>query len=433
MRLPQYTLLTYSIIAIIGDSPSPRAAGDENKPLSVPAVINELHDPRSNVRRQALWRALDLGQNAVKAIPAVLAALDDPDEEVRAVASVVLARAGPQVARGLIAALKSGKPRMQVAACKAIALGAEGSGFQPPLLKLLRAPDASVRSGTVDALARLHDPLVIPALLTLFRQESDVQVRSATINAFISFGAKAAPATPDLLRILEGEPDRALQLLSVDALVVIGPAVLPFLLPELKARKQPAIRRVTLAEVVSRIARKSQGKGMEGSLLLMLSCLDDNDDRVRWNIAEALGLVGREATVALAKLRKLLKYGAEIELVVVALAMYRIDPTNRETMPTLSDALLNGAPNIKIAAADAAKAIGPAAAELLPALLKASRHSAPGVRRGSIEAIKVVAPDVKAAAQRLLEMVEDPDPHVRAAAKSAVRRSDSKHHVPGGK
>lgn len=359
----------------------------------------------SNVAvRQAALEALGrIG--TPRAIAVLIGSLEgDRPEAFRTPAHDALVSVGAAAIRPLIAHLE-GSPSQMGAAGAVLSLGDLGAAdaVDPIITALQRSvvpPVAGLR-----ALAKLHDPRSLPAVLELL-DSADPKVREASIAA-----ARGVldPKNPDgravepIEAALQGATDVDERVALVELLGRTGAARVAPTLVDLASSGSIAVRRAAAS------ALGTLGVPSKEADAALMKALDDEEPRIRADAAVALSRVG-SADIAADLLRRLVQ-GAEQDRQALGLALAGVlSRTSSEAIAkdtgeavksapdTYRDALIEGvgrmpAPNAVTVLADLAK--GP-----------------PDDRRKVAE---VLGAQPRAEAL-LLELVKDADPSVRAAA-----------------
>jgi len=205
----------------------------------------------------------------------------------------------------------------------------DGAEFAALMLEALRDPHPHVRREAAE-LSRHADPAVkgvVPGVAAALRDDAFV-ARLAAVKSLAEFGGLAAPAVPDLVRLLD---DAALRKNAARALGRIGPpakGALPRLSAALEHRDRDfrfeaalALRRIgypreKLVAVFADCLRRAKSEhhrtlaaefladvGAHDHVPDLVRALDDPSGWVRRTVAEALGkLQAREALPALRKL-----------------------------------------------------------------------------------------------------------------------------------
>ncbi len=166
---------------------------------------------------------------------------------------------------------------------RALGLVRDGASVQA-LLEVLDEPHAEVRAAAADALGRIADPSVGPALLARLKDESRHQ-RARLIEAIRSQGA---PMMPALLAHARAEGAEAA--MTIDVIGVIGGTAAVESLLEWSGAGAPAVRGAALRALGS--------IGLDDrSYYYALRGLEDADADARAMAARALGRSGRRAAV----------------------------------------------------------------------------------------------------------------------------------------
>lgn len=392
----------------------------------VAPLIRQLQDSKAERRSSAARELAKLGSAAQRAAPALARALADDDEEVRAKSADALAQIGRAAFPLIVDALKSPDARVREAATQAVdILGKKGKEAVPVLLGMLNDRNVPVRAGAVKALGSIEDPGLIPVLTKVLLSDPDRTVKANVLRALAVFERQAGPAIPALVRVieLEGVPNAEepfLSALASVALTDIGPQALPSVLQSLQRKGNKSEARADLAHVVMTIVRRNGGQQARDALPALIGLLDDPDHHVRWRITKAVGSLGVGAKSALGKLSALVKSAPKDEQPVLAWALYRIDPANQQTIPTLCQVLEEGDAQARISAATVLEEIGTKAVIAVPALLKASRDKDADVRLRTIYALSSIAPRLRQVTERLGQLTQDENPSVRHAARSVL-------------
>jgi HEAT repeat protein len=315
--------------------------------------------------------------------------------------------------------------------------------------------------------------------LAQLKSEEAIARRRAII-ALGSHGAKAEPAIPSLIDAFD-DPDDSVCRAVGDALVGIGPAVIPALIRALKDNRMNV--RVGAATYLGYFPNKSStiipklvetlkdeswrvrkasaasigqfgSKGID-AIPALIEVMKDNNSEVAQNARYALGSIGPLAKAAVPDLVKALRTDDNAVRISILSALERIGPEAKNAVPTLIELLrakeykdchtviisaLGGMsaeakaavpvlisslqstnPALRETAAQALGRIGPVAKEAVPVLieaLKAKEDSA--LRVEAATALGRIGPEAKDAIPALTRAKEDPDADVGWAAKIAL-------------
>jgi HEAT repeat protein len=106
---------------------------------SVPALVDVLHDPDPELRRDAARALARIGSDAREAVPELIAALDDKDAGVRSFATRALGEIGPAAGKAVPALIKelrqNAKAAEQAAKAAAAAAAEEPATGAVPIAK----------------------------------------------------------------------------------------------------------------------------------------------------------------------------------------------------------------------------------------------------------------------------------------------------------
>jgi HEAT repeat protein len=154
---------------------------------------------------------------AKSAVPALTALLDDPNETVRAAAAGALGNirsASDKTIAELLRVMRRGDYYDSEHAAEALAkLGYEA---MPALMEASTYPGYGVAHHAQEALAQIHDPAAIPALIEQARQGS-----MSAVQGLAGMGSEAVAAVPVLIGLLDSE-NIVHQWYAIEALGKIG-------------------------------------------------------------------------------------------------------------------------------------------------------------------------------------------------------------------
>jgi HEAT repeat protein len=203
--------------------------------------------------------------------------------------------------------------------------------------QLLQDVDPIVRLHAAAALAAI-DPAETHSLIALAREflRPASPVRTEACHALARFGAKAAPAVPDLLRIVEDDAtaDADLRITAATTLGLIGSAAKAGV-PALEQRLGDRAVRVSAAEALGRL-----GPAASTSLPALAKLLDDPDPDAQWAAAKAMVLIGgdgaRPVVPFLIRRTEAAPRGRELYQLTWLLGL--LGPVARDAIPALTDA-----------------------------------------------------------------------------------------------
>jgi HEAT repeat protein len=350
--------------------------------LLYPALLPLLKEESPTARQNAvniLWRC------GPQAVPDLVAALKDKTSLVRvaAVRSLHQTNADAKIAfPAMVEALEDESPLVRASA--AVALGKFGTQAIPNLTIALKDKEPSVRQYAVLALPELKSsPKEVLPLLLQAQSDDNAQVRAAAAKALGSFGLPAAKYLIEALKDKDAEVWKQ----AVDALKKLEgpPAPLARLLNEAIKDEHYSVRRGA-AYVLSRFG--------PDAVEPLVAALKDPDDRVRWEAADSLRVVGPQADKALAPLAaaalgdsdpKVRKVSLEAMLWIQGLERFRDDPP--KAVPSLMDSLGSKHAQTRLEAAQVLEVLGPPAKDALPALTKATQDKDERVRKAASAAL----------------------------------------------
>ncbi len=248
-------------------------------------------------------------------------------------------------------------------------------------ISALRDPDADVRRGAAEALARL--------------------------------GPRASEAVPALVAALN-DPDMGVRWHSAVALGTMGPRAVEPLVGALKGT-------IPITRQGAALALGRMGPGAAGALHPLMDALRDTDASVRERSAEALGMMGVGAAAAVGALVRLL---ADSDPYLEGKAAEALGKIGQEAVPALTVALQDRECTVRWCAAIALGRIGPAAREATPVLTKALQDGDEHVRWCSVIALGNIGVQAAEAVPALIRCLHDKDEDVRWGANLALEKID---------
>lgn len=380
------------------------AFAHEKAPEAIPSIVPHattvlmlaLRTTKGFVQQSVIEALSKIGPAA---IPALLEPLHDPDGFVRGAAAEALGRIGDLSAvSALIQMLRD--PHSYVQQCAARALSRYGVSVIPTLLTALDDPHSRV--GVVEALGRIGDPSVAPALLQTM-QGADSELTFACHLAFKRIGAAARPYLHDALKD-EYEFTRA------NAAAILGTvgnqSDVPVLLEALL--DQGRFGRVRSS------AAYSLGRFHDTSALPMLKeALHDKHEIVRAGAAVALGCFNESEIIPV-----LIEVLADSSLSVRQKALNILSERDSTAIPALENALLDPREAIRVGAATALHRIHQD--EDLPRRLLLLNVSATS-KAAALEALVMARYPIPAPKTLCKQFENDVDPQVRHAASDLLR------------
>ncbi|MDB6151946.1 MAG: repeat-containing protein [Chthoniobacteraceae bacterium] len=419
---------------------------------AVPGLIKALSDEDKQVWSNAAGALAAIGPEAVEAIPALVLALDSRagrGRERRQLilrAAYALTRIGPAAIPELIKALSSDDTGQRIGASKALAgMGPAAKDAIPALLLNLSNDDVLLRRETVDALGEIGPDAAKPLLDSL---ASDLpRRREAVVLALGRLAQKGAPVSPALLAMFKGESDPLVRaaLFGVLPSLQAEPAVsVPLLMDGLKESVE-AVRRSAINALL--LMRSAQSALIPS----LVASLKEPDAAVNERAADILARMGASAKSAVPELIETLVRRQPTSAIYVD-AIAQIGPSaaplifqslgaddpaaiprerwdgilqSLKTMggvvaPALGTALTDGKTSVRLIAAQALGQIGPLAAASVPALLKTCGDADPRLRSASLASIVAIHADSKMVIPRVETALHDSVPAVRLAALQLV-------------
>lgn len=242
-------------------------------------------------------------------------------------------------------------------------LKARTEGRVRRLIQNLKLPYAEDRAEAAIALAEIgkQSKRAVPDLIELLKDRDHI-VRLRAIYALQRIGPDAKEATPSLIELLNNE-DSTTQGAVAHALGEIGPEAkeaIPHLLRLLKVNFTDFQQSVTIA-----LAKMGQP-----AVPALLELLNNEEDRIRWCIADALGMIRPKATEAIPALINLLRDPNEGTYRIAAISLGNMGASAVEAIPDLIKLLKHQDVELNKAAFDAIEKIGPVAIPALSLLIQ---------------------------------------------------------------
>lgn len=285
-------------------------------------------------------------------------------------------------------------------------------------------PVDTVGSTASNALAEVGKPAVSP-ICDFLSHNRDTKVGKLAIRSLSKMDGDAVDALPTLQRLLS-DPEMEVRFETVAAVVSIqkDADALSFTLGPVLSDKSPDVRAAAIR------ALGDLGELGSRHVPSLVRLLNDTDDRwhfftpdsagtrpVRYDSARALAEMGKDARVALDKLREMMAGDSDtLVRIAAAYAIAKLDNVAKDALDYLIESVQDRENGTRVpeAATEALGKLGPKAQLALPALLDALAHPETMVRMHAVEAVVLISP--QSAETRLLKILHDKDALVRASA-----------------
>lgn len=289
-----------------------------------------------------------LGAEAESVVPALIEALADPETDVRRAAAMALSKIGRVTVRGqvmaaLLRSLKDKEREVRIASANGLLGMGAPAPADAPTLKALLADRSHSPEGRVYAASALGELGAehIPILADAAGNDPDAGVVQKAVEALGSLKAKTKEAGQALTKAVT-HPQPAVRIAAAAALGQIGiDAVTIAGILQAIGSKDPGCRKAVLKTL------PLPGSFVKDSSRLVLpkEALDDftsalaNEDPIARAVAVyLLGTMGEEAAPAVPKLRKALALeknaGVQLEMLC---AFAEIGPAAKEAVPELTE------------------------------------------------------------------------------------------------
>jgi len=364
-------------------------------------LVEGLESKDGDLQDEVLKVLRSLGPSA-EAVPGLTRLLHGLDSGRRRQAASLLAEAGADGTRVLVATLRHREVVLRIEAARALArAGRAADAIVPILLRGMESRDHTIRSEAASALAALGPKArpAVPSLLLALGHESP-KVRFQAARALRGIGPAAEQAVPALGQLLK-DPDREVRWTATESLKGIGDAAVPVLLRALSGEDVDGRRRAASA---------LQDIGIEHDVVLphFVQALSDPDKGGRsWGV-RYLARLESEAVSAIPELTALLKNDPhEYVRAGAARAMGQIAPEAKDTVLALRKALHDPERSVRCAAAGALGKAGTTGSQAILSLIRALRDKDGLVRAAAVAALGSVGQGSEEAADQLLAVLDD--------------------------
>jgi HEAT repeat protein len=412
-------------------------AGTPESGSQVDVLIQQLDHRRPAVRREAIIRLAELGPAAGPAIPRLTDCLRDTDLLVRAHAARAACRIGlaPEaVVPTLIELLHPSQPPACCLAALILGdLGPTARESVPALRSCLAAPAAVVRLHAAEAILKIaagDDEALRVVLSGLIDQQGDV--RYFAVNALGSSGIENARAACAVARAMTDSDTNVAAAAALnlswmedsretgEAPVTAPDAAAP-LSPELRQLTAELLHATTATRQAAAIGLAQAGPRARPAADALRARLADRDLIIRVHAARALIAIGLPPESVLPVLVDLLGVEKPNVAVAAAYVLGRIGPPAAAALPSLHDRVVASDLLDRLVLADAIVRIDPTDREALAILTGGLRDPEGDVRYLSAIALG----DAPVVHQRLAEKaltcaLSDRNLRVQAAAAGAV-------------
>jgi HEAT repeat protein len=376
----------------------------------------------------AFWACLilaEIGPDAKEAVPALAELLEHDAHGVRREAILALAAIGKDAAP---AADKLTElcdcPINAVPAIYALgSIGKVSDDVKSKLIEKAKGDDPVAKTVSAWALAKLHPDderftrraatLLVEAL-----QSDDEQVRLAAAKALESLDADPEIVRPILMGALDSADEDTL-LVMLDALVAIGPEIVPRLITALE--RENAQHRHYVCYMIGEL-----GPAAAPATEALAKLLGDAESNTRIEAALALAEIGPSAEAAVPALTKALEHEGPVRF-AASYALGRIGAKAIKAKPALLAQLKNDE-SMALISAWALAHIHPdcptCQEKALPVLIGGLGDSSAEFRREAVSGICCFGEAAKGAVASLKKALSDPDEGVRDAAAAALKAID---------
>lgn len=246
-------------------------------------------------------------------------------------------------------------------------------------------------------------------------KKQDSPVRLSVLAELYQSGSEALPKPASVTECLS-DSHSGVRHLAVAVLRKIGAPGIPALIQALDGNRETTLRQAAAA------ALADFGAESAPAVPGLCTCLESEEDQLRWHAGYALAQIGTPAIPALTKMLKSRNSG----VVVSALASFELMGTTAaksiENIQTFAD---HPDPHVRIQClATLVKVTGEPSTGLPMLLSLLTEESDPALRTAYIEKIGMLGKDATDANETILKYFSDSSPAVRAAAAIALARTN---------
>jgi HEAT repeat protein len=396
------------------------------------AMADALHDDDLNVRQSAAGYFIGASQFAEPVAPALLAALKDKDSTVAAnvtqAISTMSAKLKAQAAPILVERLKTIAPAQRIDAYNQIAmLGPDARVAASALTAALDDAEVKVVAAAAIALAKVGTPDEVVPIFTRAFKTGKPATRIGVASAMWQAGPDTDAAIASLIDAL-ADPERGVRIAALYALSHKGAKARPALPTVLKILQDPSD--AELFEPAIYVARDI-GDDAKDAVPLLVKALEAKNKILSYRILDSLPRIGPEGTkAALAILMAELSAKDDRTFEDACQRLGKLGPAAAPAVPRLIEIVKTSQ---RHRAMQTLGEIGPAATDAVPVLLDIlkQRNGGPDT---VIEALGRIGPDAKAAIPELMIRFDEPNGwhHAHVTAWALGRMGpEAKEIVPG--
>lgn len=401
----------------------PAASGE------VPALIDALDDPRTDVQTKACEALRDLGPGAMAAAPALTRKLASrgPDILIAKAAEEALVAIGPAALPSVIRCLEGDDTEARHCAMLVLArFGPAARDAVPALARLVNLPDGEEARAAIAVLAKIGPgaSAAIPALSAAYEslELDDDDRKYELLNALPRIGA---PPCPRIIKDLnDPDPDRRASAVLILSEFGTKAHSAAGQLEALLDDPSPVLR------VNAAGALLSVDPANPRILAALSSALDSRDIDILDSAIDAIAKLGPSGALVAPKLKSIvarmgLASGTQRGDVFstkarAALALIAISPASGEGVAALVT-LLNDGDDFRGPAIEGLARSGPRGSAAIPALVAVSRDPKSAYRFKAIQALARIDGGHEAILPALIELVSaEPAPAATGATKSRM-------------
>ena len=296
-----------------------------------------------------------------------------------------------------------------------------GPSIIPALVRHLHEPHEHVRDIVVAALGKLHALETVPSLAALAQDPSDL-VRQSVVEALGDLGSSGPGHGRTKRGLFRGRGSRGRSVVwfsVVERAVRAGTAQRPDRSGCCNAGICPRRRIGAGADPGSPGVGRIGPRASEVAPRL-IGLLNEADETIRCQAAQALGEVGGEVGATVAALAELLNDASAPVKAAAARALGALKKAAEQAVPSLVPLLQDREESVRTAAAEAIALVGPLNQAATDTLVEGLVSPDNVVRAQTAQALGTIGEAAEEAAPALVEAMEDSNDRVRAEAVEAL-------------
>jgi HEAT repeat protein len=384
----------------------------------VKRLIKDLKSLDKAIRDKAGDKLVRLGPQGEPFIPVLAVAMFDEEEHVRTTAAYALATIGPPSLPTFVRLIECKEEKAKLVAIRYVShIQPKAHDVVPILIQHLDNDSTEVMIEIIRTLASIKGEQALIGLEKVIQSDRDQRVREAAIGAIGSFGPDAKPLIPLIIKELDrAGPTRKSAQRSLE---LLGEVAVPDLAALFSNPKAPLrTRRLAGDCLLFPIPQKD----LKSALANAMSCLKDNDQKIRSQACELCGRLKGEGKSALPGLKGLLNSAFVMDKLSAHKAITRIDAKAEIVVAIFQEAASDKHEEVRTIASDELMNLGKRAKDCIPSVIVLLNDKEDHIRLLAAHALTNMGPSAITAVSALTKVKEqDESATVRKAAESALR------------